>query len=318
MTLNIEIPKVNALLNEDNIRINLEKYFSEIANDWWKNQVSWNNEAYSIFKDHEKYLIVIYLIKKTLDTYATKLKKYSLNQFYSKSKIELEKFNIIEVSNYFVAPKETTRRKLIELEKDRTIIKNKKNTILNTTIFNFNNQINSIKKISTFLSTFSKILKKNKLTDKIIEAEIISKYIEKEFTYCWKLYYELQLEISNNMRGYFTDFETYHIWGMCVVNKSYNYPNNIKKYQEQYANFIIKGSSEGGLNAMTISDMTGIPRATVVRKLKKLIINKHLILDKNKRYHPSGFHLKKIIVLQKNNIKKLAEFITKILNQVEN
>ena len=36
--------------------------------------------------------------------------------------------------------------------------------------------------------------------------------------------------------------------------------------------------------AFLISNLTGIPRATVIRKLKKLIKNKHLIMDNKKLY----------------------------------
>ena len=318
MSLNINIPKINEYFNEDNIRINLEKYFSEIANEWWKHQVSWNNEAYSIFRDHDKFLISIYLIKKTLDYYARNFQKYSMNEFFSQEKIEIDKFNVIEISNFFLIPKETVRRKLIELEKNGSIVKSNRKIVLILSTLPFYKPTDSTKKIAYLLSKFSKILKKNKFMHRVIESDEISQHIIKNFIYCFQLYYKLQLEISMNWKSFFKDFETYHIWGLCVTNKSYNYPQKKRKYMAEYSNFIIGGSNECGLNAMTISDMSGIPRATVVRKLKKLIKKKHLILDKKKRYHPTGFHMKEMLVLQKNNIKKLAEFTTKIFNQVEN
>ena len=40
-----------------------------------------------------------------------------------------------------------------------------------------------------------------------------------------------------------------------------------------------------GINAMSISDITGIPRPTVVRKLKFLIKNKFITMDKKKLFH---------------------------------
>ena len=40
------------------------------------------------------------------------------------------------------------------------------------------------------------------------------------------------------------------------------------------------GSDEIGVNAMSISEITGIPRPTVVRKLKYLIENNFLSINK--------------------------------------
>jgi len=318
MPLNINITKKSKQFNQDSIKNTLETYFSEIANEWWKYQLSWNYDTYKIFKDHNKLLIVIYLIKKSLDTHTKNFQKYSISQFYSEGKkIELEKFKITEISSYFGMPKETTRRKLIELEKSKLLIKSKKKILLDISIYNFKKSTDSVKKISSFLSKFSQLLKKNELMDKVIETEKIIKHIEKNFTYCWKLYYDLQLEILNNWKNYFGDLESYNIWGLCVTNKSYNTPKQYNRDTKNYSNFIIE-SGETGLNALTISDMTGIPRATVVRKLTKLIKTKNLIIDNKKRYHPSGVHMMKMRVVQNNNINKLSIFITKIFNQLEN
>ena len=56
------------------------------------------SNSYEVFKDHEKYLILIYLVKKTFDFYATSLIKLSWDQFFSLKNIELGKFNIIDIS----------------------------------------------------------------------------------------------------------------------------------------------------------------------------------------------------------------------------
>ena len=68
---------------------------------------------------------------------------------------------------------------------------------------------------------------------------------------------------------------------------------------------------------MTVSDITGIPRATVVRKLKKLISNKLLTIDAEKLYYPSSTHLNSIRSLNEKNIKYLIEFITKTYTQMK-
>ena len=51
----------------------------------------------------------------------------------------------------------------------------------------------------------------------------------------------------------------------------------MKSYQKQ-----VMGSDERGMNAMSLSDITGIPRPTVVRKLKWLIDDDFLIINDKK------------------------------------
>ena len=65
-----------------------------------------------------------------------------------------------------------------------------------------------------------------------------------------------------------------------------------------------------GLNAMSISEVSGIPRATVIRKLNKLVKNKFLAVNNKKHYLLTGFHKKKLITVQKNNLttQKIKRF----------
>ena len=48
-----------------------------------------------------------------------------------------------------------------------------------------------------------------------------------------------------------------------------------------------------GINAMSISEITGIPRATVIRKLNKLIKENFLKIDTKKHYSSTGVYQKK-------------------------
>jgi DNA-binding transcriptional regulator LsrR (DeoR family) len=72
-----------------------------------------------------------------------------------------------------------------------------------------------------------------------------------------------------------------------------------------------------GLNAMSISDITGIPRATVIRKLHKLVKRKILIIDIKKHYRLTGNFVKKIKPMQKDILIKLSSFSSKIFNLAE-
>ena len=58
-------------------------------------------------------------------------------------------------------------------------------------------------------------------------------------------------------------------------NKSFKVKDlNLKTYQKK-----VMGSDERGMNAMSLSDITGIPRPTVVRKLKYLIKHNYITIN---------------------------------------
>ena len=84
------------------------------------------NGIYRTFNDHDKFLIIIYLTKRTLDFYSRNFTLLNYDQFYSQNILEIEKFNITEVSTNLSIPKESARRKIVELEKKGVIKRNKK------------------------------------------------------------------------------------------------------------------------------------------------------------------------------------------------
>ena len=89
---------------------------------------------------------------------------------------------------------------------------------------------------------------------------------------------------------------------------------NLKTYQKK-----VMGSDNRGINAMSLSDITGIPRPTVVRKLKYLINNNYLSANEKKLFfiNIQGAKLKRSSELQDANIKTLSNFIYKIFNQIK-
>ena len=84
------------------------------------------NNVYKAFKDHYKYLIVISLVEKTLQFYDQMNIQFTFDQFYSKSNLQIEKFSITELCEKLQLPKETVRRKVLELRKIRCFEKTKK------------------------------------------------------------------------------------------------------------------------------------------------------------------------------------------------
>ena len=65
--------------------------------------------------DMDKYLILIYLVQKSFRHYADIMIIHSEEQFYTKEEFEIEKINLIEISDELSIAKETVRRKINEL-----------------------------------------------------------------------------------------------------------------------------------------------------------------------------------------------------------
>mgnify|MGYP002844149385 FL=1 len=99
------------------------------------------------------------------------------------------------------------------------------------------------------------------------------------------------------------------------ANKSFKVKDlNLKTYQKK-----VMGSDERGINAMSLSDITGIPRPTVVRKLKYLVKNNYITINEKKLLfiNIQGSNLKRSSNLQDANIKSLSNFIYKVFNQIK-
>ena len=120
----------------------------------------------------------------------------------------------------------------------------------------------------------------------------------------------------------FKDLETFHVWGVCSLNQNYEVQKYLKfnnmniKNRKEFFSVYSKISKTIGINAMSISNITGIPRGTVFRKLQNLLKRKLLHVDNKKLYYPilkisktDPFY--KLSVL---NIKRLSIFINKLLN----
>ena len=70
-----------------------------------------------------------------------------------------------------------------------------------------------------------------------------------------------------------------------------------------------------GINAMSISDISGIPRATVIRKLKLLVKKKLITVDDKKLYVVNKAKLIGGLIKEQTEItKKLSNYGTKMFN----
>ena len=72
--------------------------------------------------------------------------------------------------------------------------------------------------------------------------------------------------------------------------------------------------TDAGISAMSISEMTQIPRATIIRKCKYLIKEDLIKINNKKQYSLSTMNFRKILPYQTEIFRYKAKFIRKILN----
>ena len=134
----------------------------------------------------------------------------------------------------------------------------------------------------------------------------------------------MQIPLMIGYNEMFEDPTTFHVWGTACMNQAFNYKKkldskSIKSITPDYMSFNKSVLSERiggstGLSAMSISDMTNIPRATVIRKCKFLIDGGYLQTNNKKQYIMTGLNATRIIPHQKKIFKDKATFLRKTLN----
>ena len=317
---NIDFSKV---LTDDQVLDSIMSDYGNLVKNWIAHQWNWVNYVYSPFKDHYKYLIIISLVEKNLQFYDEVDIEYSYDEYYSRSFIQIEKFSIANLCEKLGLPKETVRRKVLELENLGVLTRKKKKIIIDRSAFNLVKPKNQIKFTSRYISLISKMMNKKKVYSKKLDSEYIESIIKKNYTMCWHWYYKMQIPMIFGYENYFKDMPSFHIWATVVMNETFNYSKILDKtnthtitpdYVSYNKNFINIVEKKNGVSAMSISDMSGIPRATVIRKCKYLMKNGYLDLNDNNQYILTGHNKTKMVPFQKEVFKLKAKFIGKILN----
>ena len=198
--MTINIPDISKQIYKEDTLSVIDKKYSTLGPMWVNQQMEWNNTIYASFKDHDKYLILIFLVKKALDFYSRNFIKLSYQEFYSKNILEIEKFNIAEISTALNIPKESTRRKVLELENVGAIKKIKNRIIIDRSKFSYSKPEKSIKRMSRFLAVVSEMCVSENVLLKNIPSEEIEITIKKNFSYIWKIYYEFQIPMMINYK----------------------------------------------------------------------------------------------------------------------
>ena len=314
--------KFSNLLSDDEVFKSFNKNYTQFILLWYEFQRSWYYRSITAFNDIDKWFILLYFFRKTFKRYQEYFINKSFESFYSQSYFEIEKFNIIDLAKELNYSKETVRRKILELEKDNFISKDGKSIRINLKFIlssiESKHPIGSVKAFSKLLSSFTKILYEKGNIERSFNEIESEKVIKENFTRLWLFFLDFQINFSLRVRSVFKDHETWFIWAILVYNQTIILSKKLKnKKIELNANQFMKmmPSEQPGLNAMSISDLSGIPRPTVLRKLSHLMKEKSVKKSPNALYELcEGRTLKIAEPLGTTNNKELCSFITKILN----
>ena len=315
----VTLPRISKQIFSKDIHYILNKNFTSIQPIWVPIQTKWMNNLYRTFHDYEKFMIIMYLMIKTFDYYSKNFVKLNYDEFFSQNEVEVETLNVMEISNALNIPKETARRKINELEELGAIKKSNKKIIIDRSAWPSMKPEETLKSLSHFLSILSKMLFKEGFILKQISSDQIVRAAKDNFSFVWKLYYEMQMPMLLTFKKIHGDLESFHVHGICLSNHALNAQkiDNSKMSKELYLERFFFGDRQEflGINAMSISDISGIPRATVIRKLNKLVKGKFLTIDNKKHYSTNkGVHKKKLLLVQDNTFINLSKFAARIYN----
>ena len=302
---------------------------------WIKFQQEWVNNIYRQFKDYDKYIVLIYLVSKSWEDDSNLFKFYSMDEYYSKKNIILPNVSLSKLSENLKTPKETIRRKLVELEQQSLIKRENQKILLKQSALNMQKPENSIKNLSIFFEKLSILLSAQDWFGPSVNRGDIELYFKKYYTIFWNRYFKLQIPFLIGWKTIFGDLESWVIWANMGINQNIILErnlqeadiksNNLEIKTEQYiANIISMSDSEAnesmrGVNASSIAEISTIPRATVIRKLNKLSRERIIRRSKKLEYFLTGQGIlnEKIKANYLINQKNIGLFVTDIFNLIK-
>ncbi|MBD1148355.1 MarR family transcriptional regulator [Pelagibacterales bacterium SAG-MED30] len=317
------VPSISSQIDENKIFKIINKNFSKLAPSYYKLISNWFIRAYHVFEDIDKYLIVVYLINKDFVFFRRHAIVIDFETFFREKTLEIEKINISDISKDLQIPKESVRRKVYELEKKGVIKKFKKKIFIDRTViskyFPANNRITTLNEVSSLLYEFNKLLKEENEISKTFEIHQITSSLKENYTFCWYQFNKFLFIFTNRWRAEVKDLETFCIGFLVMLNAADNKNFRVKDLNLKTFQKLAMSADKTGLNAMSISEITGIPRPTVVRKVKYLINNDYLAINEKKLISVNirGLAFKRSTNLQDKNMLSLSNFIYRVFNKIK-
>ena len=314
-----KLPSISNQINENKIFEIIDKNFSKLAPFFYGLITSWLTRSYSVFNDIDKFLILIYFINKDLIFYRKNGLIIDYETFYHNKAIEIPKINISDISKDLKIPKESARRKLQELEKDKIIKKTGKKVFVDRDAIIAAKPEQTIKDFTALVEKLNEILIEEKIITKVLDANEISQSIKSNFSFCWYQFYKFLFIYTNRWRDYLPDLETVAIGFHVLLNTVENNKFRVKELNRESYIKLSQGADDIGVNAMSLSEITGIPRPTVVRKLQYMVKHNWLHVNQNKLYtlNIKDSALTRANKMQEANIKDLSKFLHRVFNQIK-
>jgi hypothetical protein len=164
------------------------------------------------------------------------------------------------------------------------------------------------------LSVISRILSEENrnIINSPVQSKELEHFIRNNFTLIWKFYFRAQIPNLVDWRNFYGDLESWAVAGTVLTNQMHKIRDKYKgkgvifdsdklsndeKFKKVYETALSKGNEITGVNASSISEISGIPRATVIRKLKQGM--KMGVLDKDKN---------QLYIMKKLKVSKLKQF----------
>ena len=275
------------------IQKNLTENFLKLMPTFYEMESSFLSGVYKRYGDLEGGNIIIFFAR---DCHLEILRKrekdlsfnLSLENFWNNHKdIQQNKKKIILVSKQTGLPKETTRRKIISLIKNKHLKKGDKNKLYWEP--DFPQKETYIKIIDEEINSLSKfIFEQMKLLSFVMPVSKIEREIKNNYSFYWYHFLSVQLEYIKFWQSKLKDLEMLLIGVQVLILTLNSIKKNFTNLHSVFDNQkSLKKISEfeADISATSVSDITGIPRATCIRKLDKFVKMKVLRKNlKSKRY----------------------------------
>ena len=291
--------------------------YIEYANLFTEFQSKFLEGLFSRYQSIENGNLVLYYAKEThQDILRQKDFNLSFNLGLEKfwenhSKIKLDKKPLIKIADDTFLPKETVRRKILQLTKQNVINKvNKRICWAPNELYKQNYNLFIEKEIQDVVKLISFVCKKLNYS---ISSEELTREIKDKFSFYWFHYLDVQLNYLKIWTKQLKDLELLFI--SIQVASLFNLKAKKKNLSHKNINNnpgLIKDLISASVSATSISEVTDIPRATCIRKLETLVKMKMISQDKtSKRYYLIPDTFTENLVSQKitkNTVKIFSNF----------
>ena len=311
----------------------LQNNFSGLMSDFYEMQSNFLSKRYKAHNSLETSNIIICLYKNIhLEIIRQREKNldydFSLNNFwFNLNSVNKSTQKIVAIVKHTGIPKETVRRKIkklvqmeyVSISKNKeyfwTLLPKRKNDFLEQTNFDISN-------IAKFILNLTKSLGFD-FSRKEIEDEIKS-----QFSFFWYHFLTCQLKWFRMWQNKIKDIDLILITLQALIPTLQYLDKHISSKDLNVENlYSIVGQanedykfSNTSISAASVSEVTGIPRATCIRKLEKLVKLGFLIKEtKTKRYFVNQVTAArtKNIITQENvryTIDIFSEYLSIIIN----